>query len=236
MAGNVAGVLAVTDQNDGVVFFLDINHPESPVFLPSVTLPGGGRGRDDDDRRRGPRARPVGVAFDYGPGVNQVVVADENRNAVHVLKLTGQATLDSTRSVGMGKRPQAIAVNPGRDYALVTSEKDDVFGFTPSSGEVTGRAEAGKRPRGVAIDPETCRAVVTNSKSNSASVLVGPCNVLKIFFLSPSTAKVGSGAFTLESIGSGFAANAQVNFGTLTLAPSSVTPGRIQVTAPRPRW
>ena len=77
---------------------------------------------------------------------------------------------------------------------------------------------------------------MTNSKSNSASVLVGPCNVLKIFFLSPSTAKVGSGAFTLEIIGSGFAANAQVNFGTLTLAPSSVTPGRIQVTAPRPRW
>jgi DNA-binding beta-propeller fold protein YncE len=230
----LTGVVAVTDQNDGTVILADISDPESPVFLPPVTLPGGGRGRDDDDRRRGPRSRPVGIAFDYGPSINQIVVADENRNAVHIIKLTGRNTVDSIRSVDVGKRPYAIAVNPGRDWALVTSEKDDVFGFTPSSGEVTGQADVGKRPRGVAIDPETCRAVVSNSRSHSVSVLTGPCNVLKIFSLSPSTAKVGSPAFTLEIAGSGFAANAVVNFGTLALTPTAVTPGRIQVTVPAP--
>jgi len=228
----LTGVLAVTDASDGTVFLVDIRNPESPVLLPLVTLPGGGRGGKDDDRRRGPRARPVGIAFDYGAGVNQLVVADENRNAVHIVKLSSTGMVDGIRSVDIGKRPQAIAVNPGRDWALVTSEKDDVFGLTPSSGEVSNRADVGKRPRGVAIDTQTCRAVVTNSKSSSVSVLMGPCNVLKIFSLSPSTTRAGSSAFTLEIIGSGFAPNARVGFGTLTLTPTALTPGRLLVTVP----
>jgi len=141
----------------------------------------------------------VGIAFDYGVGVNQFVVADENRNAVHIVKLSATGTVDGIRSVDVGKRPQAIAVNPGRDWALVTSEKDDVFGLSLSSGEVSSRTDVGKRPRGIAIDPQTCRAVVSNSKGHSASVLVGPCNVLKIFSLSPSSARVGSCWPTLAS-------------------------------------
>jgi len=228
----LTGVVAVTDESDGMVYLVDIRYPESPVFLPPVTLPGGGRGHKDDYRRRGPRARPVGIAFDYGVGVNQFVVADENRNAVHIIKLSATGTVDGIRSVDVGKRPQAIAVNPGRDWALVTSEKDDVFGLSLSSGEVSSRTDVGKRPRGIAIDPQTCRAVVSNSKGHSASVLVGPCNVLKIFSLSPSSARVGSSAFTLEIIGSGFAANARVGLGTLTLTPALVTPGRLQVLVP----
>src|SRR3989449_4742575 len=215
----LTGVVAVTDDLDGMVYLVDIRYPESPVFLPPVTLPGGGRGHTDDYRRRGPRARPVGIAFDYGVGVNQFVVADENRNAVHIVKLSATGTVDGIRSVDVGKRPQAIAVNPGRDWALVTSEKDDVFGLSLSSGEVSSRTDVGKRPRGIAIDPQTCRAVVSNSKGHSASVLVAPCNVLKIFSLSPSSARVGSSAFTLEIIGSGVAANARVGLGTLTLTP-----------------
>src|SRR5216110_1315080 len=129
-----------------------LRYPESPVFLPPVTLPGGGRGNTDDYRRRGPRARPVGIAFDYGVGVNQFVVADENRNAVHIVKLSATGTVDGIRSVDVGKRPQAIAVNPGRDWALVTSEKDDVFGLSLSSDEVSKsdrrrEAAAGHRHR-----------------------------------------------------------------------------------------
>ena len=148
----LTGVVAVTDESDGMVYLVDIRYPESPVFLPPVTLPGGGRGHTDDYRRRGPRARPVGIAFDYGVGVNQFVVADENRNAVHIVKLSATGTVDGIRSVDVGKRPQAIAVNPGRDWALVTSEKDDVFGLSLSSDEVSKsdrrrEAAAGHRHR-----------------------------------------------------------------------------------------
>jgi len=148
----LTGVVAVTDESDGMVYLVDIRYPESPVFLPPVTLPGGGRGHTDDYRRRGPRARPVGIAFDYGVGVNQFVVADENRNAMHIVKLSATGTVDGIRSVDVGKRPQAIAVNPGRDWALVTSEKDDVFGLSLSSDEVSKsdrrrEAAAGHRHR-----------------------------------------------------------------------------------------
>jgi len=108
----LTGVVAVTDESDGMVYLVDIRYPESPVFLPPVTLPGGGRGHTDDYRRRGPRARPVGIAFDYGVGVNQFVVADENRNAVHIVKLSATGTVDGIRSVDVGKRPQGDRREP----------------------------------------------------------------------------------------------------------------------------
>src|SRR5438445_2784365 len=53
----LTGVVAVTDESDGMVYLVDIRYPESPVFLPPVTLPGGGRGHTDDYRRRGARGR-----------------------------------------------------------------------------------------------------------------------------------------------------------------------------------
>src|SRR5262249_56649695 len=130
----------------------------------------------------------VGIAFDYGAGVNQLVVADENRNAVHIVKLSATGTVDGIRSVDIGKRPQAIAVNPGRDWALVTSEKDDVFGLTLSSGELNNRADVGKLPRGVVIHTQTCLAVATSSQSNSESVLVAPFNALELLSPAPSCA------------------------------------------------
>jgi YVTN family beta-propeller protein len=235
-------VAAVANRGDGTVTLIDLGDPANPTIPGVITLPrsrhhhlahdvgrasGGGHGDD------APRARPVGIAFDHGPAVNRLVVADAGASAVHVLTLDAGSALRDVRSLDVGRRPFAVAVNPGQDFALVTSGRDDVLALTLDTPAVVARADVGRHPRGVAIDPVTCRAAVSNRASRTVSVLSTVCPP-RLTALAPPSAGVST-TFTLTLIGVGFGADARVNFGTASrLTPAAVTPEsiRIDVTTP----
>lgn len=220
-------VAAVTNRGDGTVTLLDLSQ-NPPVVISVIPLPGAGHHHDK-------KPRPLGVAFDYGPSVNRFVVADPGSDSVHIVTLDSSNALVGIQSLAVGKKPTAVAVNPGNDFALVTSDKDDVFGVTLTSPALVGLADVGKHPRGVAIDPVTCRAAVTNFRDNTVSILVIPCQILQIFSLSPSSVQAGSGPFTLTITGTGFGPGTTVNFGTFTgLVPASIAPTQLTITLTAP--
>lgn len=225
-------IAAVTNRGDGTVTLLDLSDPVNPTLAGVIRLPNAGHpARHDDDHGR--RAHPVGVAFDYGPSLNRLVVADAGADAVHVVTLNIRQEPIGIATVGVGRTPMGVAVNPGQDWALVTSDRDDVYGVTLAKPALLGHADLGKRPRGVAIDPVSCRAVVTNRNSNTVSFLATSC-APRISALEPPTVAVGS-TFRLTISGAGFGPGSRVNVGTLRgLVPASIVPETITIdlTAP----
>src|SRR5215831_7718563 len=231
-------IAAVTNSGDGTVTLLDLSNPTNPTITQVIALPHSAYHHDcgtDNNQPcdNGKRARPFGIAFDDGDTVNRFVVADAGAEAIHIVTLKPMKKF-AIKSLSVGEKPVAVAVNPGTDFALVTSDKDDVLGITLSSPAVVSSTEVGKHPRGVAIDPLSCRAAVTNFDSNTVSVLTTSCNVLQLLELSPSTVQVGA-SFTLQIVGTGFGADSRVNFGTATgLVPTSITPGLITIALTAP--
>jgi len=230
-------VAAVTNRGDGSITLLDLSDPASPTIPAVVALPGfrhddhGSRARTRHDRA--PRPRPVGVAFDHAPGLDRLVVADAGNDAVHVVTLGAGGVPAGVETVAVGKRPAAIAVNPGHDLALVTSDQDEVLAIGLSSLAPVGRARVGRHPRGVAIDPATCRAVVASRTSNTVSLLGVPCGP-RITALEPPAVLVGS-ALALTIRGAGFLPGATVTVGgTAGLVPSSITAETITVALTAP--
>lgn len=234
---------AVTNRRDGTVTLLSL---APPGIIGVIPLPGSRPHRNSesergDDRDRDRRPRPIGVAFDFGATVNRVVVADPGTHSVDILTLglcpsATCNTLSQIQSLPVGRKPMAVAANPGNDFALVTSDKNEVFGVTLTAPALAGLATVGKHPRGVAIDPGICRAPVTNFGDNSVSILDVPCRaILQIFSLSPPSVQAGSGAFTLTISGIGFGNDATVNFGASTgLHPTSVTATTITIVLAAP--
>ncbi len=220
-------VAAVTNRGDGTVTLLDLSQPIPPV-ISVITLPRAGHHHHG-------KPRPLGVAFDYGPSLNRFVVADPGADSVHIVTLDSFNALTDIKSLAVGKKPTAVAVNPGNDFALVTSDKDDVFGITLTSPALVGLADVGKHPRGVAIDPVTCRAAVTNFRDNTVSILAVPCQTLQLFSLSPSSVQAGSGSFVLTITGTGFSTGTTVNFGASSgLIPTSITSTQLTITLTAP--
>ncbi|HEV8306527.1 MAG TPA: YncE family protein, partial [Methylomirabilota bacterium] len=178
--------------------------------------------------------KPTGI--DYDTTTNSLAVANTGDDSVSVLALDGASRPTSQAIVPVGKKPFGIAVSSGNDFALVTSDKDDVFALDLFDRSVFAKADVGKRPRGVAVDPASCRAVVTNTKDDTISVLRVPCNVLKLDALDPTGALMGSGPLTLILSGTGFVAGSVVNFGpSPALVPSAISPLSITVTVPASR-
>lgn len=230
-------VAAVTNRGDGTVTLLDLSQ-DPPAVISVITLPHWGHPHgsghhDHEDHHK--KARPLGVAFDYGPSLNRFVVADPGSDSIHIVTLDSSNALVGIKSLAVGKKPTAVAVNPGNDFALVTSDKDDVFGVTLTSPALVGLADVGKRPRGVAIDPVTCLAAVTNFGDNSVSILAVQCATLQIFSLFPSSVQAGSGPFTLTITGTGFGPGTTVNFGASTgLIPTSITSTQLTIALTAP--
>jgi YVTN family beta-propeller protein len=252
-------VAAVTNSGDGSVTLLGLQDPTHPILIGVISLPHSrhhadawghgregrdqGRGYDHGDGRghghdRGPgddgrRARPAGIAFDFAPGLNRLVVTDPGRDALHLVTLNKTNEPTAIETVHLGRKPIAVAVHPGGDFALVTSDNDDVFGLQLSTRAVVGRARVGKHPRGVAIDPRVCRAVVTNHQGGTASLLAANC-APRLTELSPPAVLAGT-PLTLTVRGVGFRAGATVNVGAWSgLVPSTVAPEVLSVgfTAP----
>lgn len=224
-------VAAVTNRGDGTVTLLDLTQP-IPAVIGVIALP---HSKHHDEHDHGKRARPIGVAFDYGPSLNRFVVADPGADSVHIVTLDSSNVLVGIKSLAVGKKPTAVAVNPGNDFALVTSDKDDVFGVTLTAPALVGVADVGKHPRGVAIDPLTCLGVVTNFRDNSVSILAVQCATLQTFSLSPSSVQAGSGSFVLTITGTGFGPGTTVNFGASTgLIPTSITSTQLTITLTAP--
>ncbi len=229
-------VAAVTNAGDGSVTLLALADPSNPLIVGVVPLPGS-RHHAEASRttrsRDGGRDRPAGIAFDFGPGLNRLVVADSGQDALHVVTLNTLNEPVAIQTVSVGRKPSAVAVNPGYDFALVTSDKDDVFGVQLSQGTLVGEATVGKHPRGVALDPRGCRAVVTAHGGNAAWLLAVSC-APRITALSPPTMLVGTSAvLTLKGVG--FSVGATVNLGSRSgLVPSSASPESLAVgvTAP----
>ncbi len=249
----LTGIAAVTNQGDGTVTLLNVRVPSAPAVAGVITLPHSRyRHRDGDDKPHGKRARPYGVAFDYADGVNRFVVADRGADAVHIVTLTGLSELAGIQTLPVpGKRPMAVAVNPGKDFALVTNDKDNVYGLTLTSPALVGQTDVLKHPRGVAIDPVTCRAAVTDfgqgrhgdhkrashqgrfGGHGHVSVLGLGCAPRLISVQPPSALKGTTLVLTLA--GSGFGLDATVNFGDATgIVPLSISAGviTVQVTTP----
>jgi DNA-binding beta-propeller fold protein YncE len=229
-------VAAITNEGDGSITLLDYTFPTLPQVPATVSLPAAKPGPpsskkkpkdDEDDWARG-RSRPLGIAFDHASLPNRLVVADYGAKAIVIVDLdaanhqvTGIRSLDPLPD--KGEKPVAVAVNPGLDYALVATHRDDVFAMSLTNpgflGEIPESKKKPRKPRGVAIDPVTCRAVATHhgrepKQGGNVLILATPCAPV-ITRLVPAAAVKGS-TFTLEIVGSGLAAGTTVNFGDVT--------------------
>ena len=216
---------AVTNERDGTVTLLDLGDPAHPTSPGTLSLPGSElHWKAGRHRRRGPRARPRGIAFDYGAGLNRLLVADPGARAVHVLTLTAANELAALASLGVSWKPEAVAVSPGFDFGLVTGGHDDVRALALAPPRIVGHADVRRRPRGVAIDPVTCRAAVTTAGARGVSILDVPCDRPRLVALSPASVLVDA-AFTLTLTGAGFGPDTTVSFGSQTgLVPAARTP------------
>ena len=226
---------AVANEGDGTVTLLDLHDPAHPTSPGTLSLPGSElHRRAGHHHRRGPRARPHALAFDYGADLARLVVADRGAGAVHVVTLTASHEVAGIRSLRLGREPWAVAVSPGFDFGLVTADPDDVLALALTAPEIVGRADVRRHPRGVAIDPVTCRAAVTNTRARRVSILDVPCDRPRIVSLAPPSVLVGE-AFTLTITGAGFGPDTTVNFGSQTgLVPATLTPTTLTIALTAP--
>ncbi len=238
----VTHVVAVATFYDAIVRLLDFSNPAAPVTAETITLPGArpsanhDRGENDDDD--GPRghAHPIALAFDFGPGLNRLVVADRGQYGVHVLTLDAQSHFTTAQFLRLGERPTAVAVNPTVDFALVTGYRNDVYGFTLTEPAFVDATEVGKHPAGLAVDPLGCRAVVTNrdgrldGRNEHGDRKPGTVSVLGNLPCGPHLRSVDPASVTLGTIttmtlhGTGFNFDSLVTFDSSTgLVPLSLT-------------
>jgi len=76
------------------------------------------------------------------------------------------------QAVPVGTAPQAVAIDPQRNLAVVTnSGSNNISVVDLTTGKVTRTIAVGTNPQGVAVIPRLGRAVVTNHDSNNASLV-----------------------------------------------------------------
>ncbi|MHB8329259.1 MAG: YncE family protein, partial [Acidimicrobiales bacterium] len=97
---------------------------------------------------------------------NTVSVIDGSTNAV-------------TATVGVGRHPQAVAVDPAGDTAYVTNSDDNTVSVIDgSTNSVTATVDVGGNPEGLTVDPGTDTVYVTSNADNTVSVIDGSTNAV----------------------------------------------------------
>jgi hypothetical protein len=249
-------VAAITNEHDGSVVLVDYTFVANATVTATITLPHS-KLQYRNDSSNGPRAHPTGVAFDYSPSLNRLVVTDPGTRTVVIVTLNSASEPVSIQSLpfpGTVQKPAAVAVNPGKDYAIITTDQNNVFSMTLTNPAFTGSlpysVDNGPRtPQGVAIDPATCRGAVTNrgldkgkNRLQGNALILGISCSPVITALDPPSAQAGT-TFTLKITGTGLVAGTTVNVGDTILIPSTpagvgvisasvvapATPGTVQV-------
>jgi hypothetical protein len=244
-------VAAVTNEADGSITLIDYTFVNNPTAVAFVALPGAKVGEKSNPN--GPHSRPTGIAFDYsGTSLNRLVVRRSRHRQPgprHAERAGQPVTIQNLGPLpDKPHKPVDVAVNPGADFGIATSDHSGIFTFRLTNPAFTGRyyppkkKNDPKKPQSVAIDPVSCRAAVTNrgldwgkSKLKGNVLVLGVACSPVITAIDPPSVRAGT-TVTITITGSGLLPGTLVNVNGTIYESSPAGVGKIsaQVAAPSP--
>lgn len=190
---NVTNQAVVVNQSDGTVSIVSLGAVRSLSVLQasasrlftssgaqSLTLLGGGFQAGASVRNDGTAIASANVqvvndrevkvtlpaSLLSGPRLLNLDVQNPNSSVSNVFQLP------VVQAVPVGTSPVAVAVDPGRNLAVVTNSGSNTVSLVDlSTGQVTATVNVGESPQAVAVIPRLATAVVADTNDNTAALV-----------------------------------------------------------------